>query len=232
MLKARYLQVPLTLIILSFFAFGCAQRIPARSQSGQAADGWTPSSIFEAPIGKDPLKAGAVTASTGGDDPQIKFGVIQAGLREPIRLGETIFVVYGFREVPSDVVTKAKRGHKFIAVEVSITNVGEKNRYYAGVRDLWLRDDTGLKITNDGQRAVENINFLDDGATEPNEMIRGEVNFEVPEDQNDFDLYFEPITLELQQFGMVRLEADEMWKAAGSQIPPHLVFDMPGPKPE
>ena len=233
MVKVRQLSLPLIIILLSVLVLGCDQRIPARSQVGQAADGYTPSSGSEMSVAKAVEEVGVVMASAAESTDTYHFGALIGKLGEPIRLDETIFMVHGFRLVPPDVVTKPKEGYEFLAVDVSIANIGEKNRYYAGVRDLWLRDQNGLKYTNDGVRPVESITFLDDGAIEPGEIIRGEVNFEIPLGERDFDLWFEPITLELLEFAVVRLAGEEMiWKAAGSQIPSGMLFEMPGPRPE
>ncbi len=234
MVKVRQLSVPLIMILLSVLVLGCGQRIPARSQVGQAADGYTPSSVPEMSVARAVKEIGVVLAGATETSGTYHFGAVMGKLGEPIRLDETVFMVHGFRLVPPDVITKPKAGYEFLAVEVSIANIGENNRYYAGVRDLWLRDAKGLKYTNDGVRPVESIHFLDDGATEPGEIIRGEVNFEIPIGERDFDLWFEPITLELQEFVVVRLEGDEQvaWKAAGSQIPSGILFEMPGPRVE
>lgn len=229
----RLLSLPLILVILSMTAIGCDQRIPARSQVGQAADGFSPSSVYETPIAKTSRHINTVTAATKKSGDTRHFGTITAKIGEPVQLDETIFAVHGFREVPGDILTGPDPGKKLLAVEVSIVNVGKKPRYFAGVRDLWLRDSTGLMYTNDGMRAVESISFLDDGATVPGQEIRGEVNFEVPKDQDDFRIYFDPVTLELQEFVMVPLVMeDPSWRAAGTQIRPDALFEMPGPKRE
>lgn len=233
MIKARRLSVLIVMVLFSVLALGCNQRTPARSQLGQASDGWTPSSMYDAPV---TLKKMVLEQMGLGDkkskDKEWHFGAIEAKMREPVKLGETIFVVYGVRDVSSDVITAPTPGNKFIAVEVSITNIGKKTRYFAGVRDLWLRDMKGRKITNDGVRPVESINFLDAGATGPGQMIRGEVNFEVPDDEDQFDLHFEPVTLDLGEWVVVKLTRDDSWRPAGSEIPASLEFDMPGPRPE
>jgi len=232
MVKVRQLSVPLIMILFSVLALGCDQLIPAKSQRGQA-DGYTPSSISEMSMAKAVNEVGVGLEGAAETTGTYHFGALMGKLGEPIRLDETIFMVHGFRLVPPDVITKPKEGHEFLAVDVSIANIGKKDRYFAGVRDLWLRDKKGLKYTNDGVRPVENIAFLDAGATEPGEIIRGEVNFEIPIGERDFDLWFEPITLGLLEFAVVRLEAEEMtWKAAGSQIPSDILSEMPGPRLE
>ncbi|MBE3549828.1 MAG: DUF4352 domain-containing protein [Brockia lithotrophica] len=96
---------------------------------------------------------------------------------DQIKMGNLVFVVNGTREV-KDEFMNPNPGNIFLAVDVTVENVGEKPEPVSSLMMFDLRDAEGNRYN----RTLAGSKTTPDGEVAPGKKLRGEVVFEVPKD--------------------------------------------------
>ena len=96
-----------------------------------------------------------------------------------IKLGKYQFTVNGIRESAGDTISQPKPDHKFLLIDATVENQGEKKEPVSSVFLFALSDSTKKEyervITTDAQGSL-------DSNLDPGKQLRGEIAFEVPND--------------------------------------------------
>ena len=96
-----------------------------------------------------------------------------------IKLGKYQFTVNGIRESAGDTISQPKPDHKFLLIDATVENQGEKKEPVSSVFLFALSDSTkklyDRVITTDAKGSL-------DSNLDPGKQLRGEIAFEVPND--------------------------------------------------
>lgn len=102
-------------------------------------------------------------------------------------------------------IIKPKENYKFVVVDVQIENQGEDTQFINGPFQMYLKDSTGQKYSSDsGAESINNsVPLIDE--LQPGERIRGQIGFQVPEDEGGLIFVFFPDSFE---YGKVFITMD------------------------
>jgi len=104
---------------------------------------------------------------------------------KPIKLGKYQFTVNGVRESAGDEISKPKQGQKFLMIDATVENQGEKREAISSITLFTLSDSNNKKyervITTDAKGSL-------DSNLDPGKSLKGEIAFEVPKDAKNLQL--------------------------------------------
>jgi hypothetical protein len=103
-----------------------------------------------------------------------------------------------------DEITRPKEGYKSIVVDVQIENQGDGTLYFTGSNQIYLKDSTGQKYSDDSLALPSDSDHVV-GDLQPGESIRGQIGFLVPKDAGGLIFVFDPDQFE---FGKVFISLD------------------------
>ena len=96
-------------------------------------------------------------------------------------------------------------GYKSIVVDLQIKNQGDDTLYFTGSNQIYLKDSTGQKYSEDSLALPNDSDDHVVGSLEQGESIRGQVGFLVPEDAGGLIFVFDP---DMFEFGKVFISLD------------------------
>jgi hypothetical protein len=111
-------------------------------------------------------------------------------------LGQVIQVI-GVTYPADEEITRPQEGYKSIVVEILIENQGEKTLYFTGPDQLYLKDSSGQKYSDDSLALPAGSEDHVVGSLEPGESIQGRMAFLVPQDAGGLIFVFDPSMFEL-----------------------------------
>ncbi|RKQ84621.1 DUF4352 domain-containing protein [Brockia lithotrophica] len=114
---------------------------------------------------------------------------------DQIKMDNFVFVVNGTREVKAEFVTP-KPGNTFLAVDVTVENVGEKPEPVSSLMMFDLRDAEGNRYK---QTIVTTDKASLNGEVAPGKKLRGEIVFEVPKEAKGLEFIIKPDLLKQGQ---------------------------------
>jgi hypothetical protein len=94
--------------------------------------------------------------------------------------GNGVLVVLGWEGRAGEDVVQPREGHRFVAVELLLVNMGDRNRYMSSFEQMGLRDSEArvYDVDFDARMVTKGGNI--DGSLAVGERVRGEVVFQVP----------------------------------------------------
>ena len=101
------------------------------------------------------------------------------------------FTVNGTREHPGKGVIKPNRGHKWILVNTTIVNKGQKSQKFSVISFALMDNQNNAYDVALLAGALQDVKSPT-GEITPGEQRRGEVAFEVPENAKELTLFFKP----------------------------------------
>jgi len=119
-------------------------------------------------------------------------------------LGQVIQVI-GVTYPADEEITWPKEGYKSIVVDLQIENQGDTTLYFTGPNQMYLKDSTGQKYSDDSLALPAGSDDHVVGHLEPGESIRGQMGFHIPEDAGGLIFVFDP---NLFEFGKVLISLD------------------------
>ena len=150
--------------------------------------------LFSCQIGKEITDPGDSTSKSQPADGIISDS--QAGqvhkVGDIISIGNTILVVLGWDLYPGGSQFPPQEGHKHLAVDVMLANQGKDPFEFSPGHSMTLKDLSGNVYYMNGISGYVSGNDSPDAEIIPGEIIRGRVGFQVPEDQVEFVLIYEP----------------------------------------
>ena len=111
-------------------------------------------------------------------------------------LGQVIQVI-GVTYPADEEITRPQEGYKSIVVEILIENQGDKTLYFTGPDQLYLKDSSGQKYSDDSLALPAGSDDHVIGSLEPGESIQGRMAFLVPQDADGLIFVFDPDMFEL-----------------------------------
>jgi len=147
----------------------------------------TPEKVGEKSSEESAAAKGEEKPADGEEKPAEKTSYPEFRVGDQIKMNNLVFVVNGAREVKDDFVNP-KPGNIFLAVDVTVENVGEEPETISSW-DFDLRDA-------EGNRYEEEI-FVSSkpcpcGEVAPGKKLRGEIVFEVPKEVKGLELIISP----------------------------------------
>lgn len=115
---------------------------------------------------------------------------------DAIKMGSLVFTVHGHREVKPQEFLKPGEGKRWVAVEVEVSNQGDKPQAISSLLMFKLADSQGYQYT---VSIVPGLKGQLDGEVAPGRKMRGEVGFEIPKEAKGLELLIEPNVLGLGQ---------------------------------
>jgi hypothetical protein len=99
-----------------------------------------------------------------------------------VKLGKYQFTVNGVRESAGDTISQPKQGQKFLVIDATVENQGQKTEPISSIFLFALSDSTKKEynrvITVDAKGSL-------DSNLDPGKQLQGEIAFEVPKDAKD-----------------------------------------------
>ncbi len=102
-------------------------------------------------------------------------------------------------------IVKPREGYKFIAIDIQVENQGETVQEITSIVQMYLKDNTGEKFTfHLGAQSILDSGLPDD-ELQPGERVRGQIGFQVPDDNEGLMFVFDA---EVFGFGKVFIALD------------------------
>lgn len=155
----------LTVLLLSFLTlWGC--------NNNQASTKTSPS----------PNSTDTIASPSTPGKPSTKIPSQSVAIGQSVKLGKYQFTIHGARKTDGDTISKPKQGQKFLLINATVENQGEKKEAVSSVVLFALRDSTGKEyervITTEAKGSL-------DSNLDPGKQLKGEIAFEVPQDATD-----------------------------------------------
>lgn len=165
----RALKVALAGVLVAVVALaaGCGETVEPEKVGGEAAQ--------EQPAGQE----GQGGAEQGPAQETFAIG-------DTVKLGDLQYTVHGVREVEGNEVFKPDEGKKWVAVEVTVENVGSEAQMVSSMAGFSLTDSDGYNYTPT-VLPVDTKGQLD-GELGPGRKMRGELAFEIPAEAKGLEL--------------------------------------------
>lgn len=119
-------------------------------------------------------------------------------------LGQIIQVI-GVAYPADEEITRPQEGFKSIVVDLQVENQGDGTLYFTGSNQMYLKDSTGQKYSDDPLALPAGSDDHVIGSLEPGESIRGQMAFLIPEDAGGLIFIFDP---DMFEFGKVFISLD------------------------
>jgi hypothetical protein len=116
-----------------------------------------------------------------------------SGIGETAQVGEFAVTVHGFRAYAGDQSAKPRAGNSYLAVDLTVENVGSQPRTVSGVLMCRVADSNSYAYPM--CLAAPGLRGSIDGELAPGRKVRGEVAFEVPLTSRGFEFMFTPSPL-------------------------------------
>jgi len=104
-----------------------------------------------------------------------------------------------------DEITRSEEGHKSIVIDLRVENQGDDTLYFTGPDQIYLKDSTGQKYSDDVLALPSGADDHVVGSLQPGEHIRGRMGFLIPEDRSGFVFVFDR---DLFDFGKAFISLD------------------------
>lgn len=125
----------------------------------------------------------AITATAASPSAKGKQGIKipsqSVGIGQAVRLGKYQFTVNGVRKTDGDTISQPKPGQKFLLINATVENQGQKMEPISSIFLFALTDATGKEyervITTEAKGSLDNN-------LSPGKQLKGEIAFEVPQD--------------------------------------------------
>lgn len=111
-------------------------------------------------------------------------------LGEAIKSGPFEITVNSATEPKSDKYTKPAKGHRFIAIDVTLVNQADKATMLSSDLQMWLKDATGQRYKS-SLSATMAAGKAPSGEIAVGEKVRGQVGFEIPADLTGWVFVFD-----------------------------------------
>ena len=108
-----------------------------------------------------------------------------------IQIGDLTIVVNEVTSPGGDRFNQPDAGKKFVAVDVTLENIGSESENISSLLQMYMKDSTGQVYDEDFAATLAAGNSPS-GEIVPGEQIRGQVGFQVPEDAQDLVFVFDP----------------------------------------
>jgi hypothetical protein len=131
-----------------------------------------------------PSPTAAATAASPSTESKksVKIPSKSVAMGQSIKLGKYQFIVNGMRKTDGDMISKPKQGQKFLLIDATVENQGQKMEPISSVFLFALTDSTGKQyervITTEAKGNL-------DSNLDPGKQLKGEIAFEVPKDATD-----------------------------------------------
>lgn len=127
--------------------------------------------------------AAATKASPAAQDQQALQNPSKLlAIGETVVLGKYKFTVNSVRNAVGDSVSKPQKGQKYLIVNATVENLGQKKAAISSILLFTLTDSTNKKykrvITTETKGSL-------DANLDPGKKLQGEISFEVPQDAKD-----------------------------------------------
>jgi hypothetical protein len=150
--------------------------------------------LFSCQTGKEISSPGDLTSENQPADSIISDS--QAGqvyeVGDIISSGNTILVVLGWDLYPGGSQFPPQEGNKHLAVDLMLANQGKDPFEFSPGWFVTLKDPSGNVYNMNGISSYVSGSDSPDAEIVPGEIIRGKIGFQVPEDQVEFVLIYEP----------------------------------------
>ncbi|MGB5963069.1 MAG: DUF4352 domain-containing protein [Coleofasciculaceae cyanobacterium] len=131
-----------------------------------------------------PTKANKATANPTASS-QAKQTPANAAIGETVSLGKYKFTVNSVRDAVGDSISQPKQGKKYLIINATIENQGQKQSPISSIVLFTLTDSTNQKykrvITTETKGNLDNN-------LDPGKKLQGEIAFEVPQDAKNLIL--------------------------------------------
>lgn len=108
-----------------------------------------------------------------------------------IALGTTTLTVNEVLYPAGDQFNKPKAGNKFLVIDLTIENKGTTAISVSTLLQMWLKDSVSQKHAVDLMASVASGGTSPDGEIAPNEKLRGQVGFQIPENTTGLVFVFD-----------------------------------------
>lgn len=99
---------------------------------------------------------------------------------DTITIGDFVLKVNKVLYPKGDQFNKPSAGNKFLVVDLTIVNKGSSSAEISTLLQMWVKDATGRKYTEDLMATTAAKGTTPDGEISPGEKVRGQVGFQVP----------------------------------------------------
>lgn len=108
-----------------------------------------------------------------------------------IEIGELTLTVNEVTYPQGDDFNKPDEGKKFLVVDLTLQNTSAEAKMISSLLQMYLKDKTGQKYEVDLIASTASGGTMPDGEIAPDEKLRGQVGFQVPEDAESLVFVFD-----------------------------------------
>ena len=110
---------------------------------------------------------------------------------DTITIGDFVLKVNKVLYPKGDQFNKPSAGNKFLVVDLTIVNKGSSSAEISTLLQMWVKDATGRKYTEDLMATTAAKGTTPDGEISPGEKVRGQVGFQVPVKATGLEFVFD-----------------------------------------